>query len=137
MPSLTYNSFKASRLDGSAPDLTDNTIRVMLVTSAYVPVDTQQFRSSVTNEVVGAGYTAGGQILGSKTITGTTTPVFDAADVTWSSSTITARGAVIYQDTGNAATDRLIHYIDFGSDQISSSGNFTIQWNASGIFALT
>lgn len=137
MPSLTYNSFKASRLDGSAPDLTGDTIKVMLVTSAYTPVATQQFRSSVTNEVVGTGYTAGGQTLGSKTITGTTTPVFDAADVTWSSSSITARGAVLYQDTGSAATDRLIHYIDFGTDQTSASGNFTIQWNASGIFSLT
>lgn len=137
MASITYNSFKASRLDGSAPDLTGDTIKIMLVTSSYTPLATHEFRSSVTNEVVGSGYTAGGQTLASKTITGTTTPVFDAADVTWSSSTITARGAVLYQDTGNAATDRLIHYIDFGTDQISSSGNFTIQWNASGIFSLT
>lgn len=137
MADLIYNSFRTSRLDGSAPDLTGDTIKVMLVTSAYTPLATHEFRSSVTNEVSGAGYTTGGATLASKTLTGTTTVTFDAADVTWSSSTITARAAVLYQDTGSAATDRLISYIDFGSDQISVNGNFTIQWNASGIFSLT
>lgn len=136
MADLIYNSFRTSRLDGSAPDLTGDTIKVMLVTSGYTPLATHEFRSSVTNEVVGAGYTAGGATLASKTLTGTTTVTFDAADVNWIG-TITARGAVLYHDTGNAATDRLITYIDFGSDQISVNGNFTIQWNALGIFSLT
>ena len=137
MATILYDSFKQSRLDGSAPDLTGDTIKVMLVTSGYTPSAAHQFRSSVTNEVVGAGYTSGGQTLASKTLTGTNPVVFDAADITWSSSTITARGAVMYQDTGNAATDRLMAYFDFTTDQTSSSGNFSIVWNASGIFDLT
>jgi hypothetical protein len=61
---------------------------------------------------------------------------FDAANVTWSASTITARGAVLYQNTGTDSTSPLIGYFDFGSDQSSSSGDFTIAWNAEGLLNL-
>lgn len=57
----------------------------------------------------------------------------DADDVTWASSTITARYAVIYKDTGVATTSPLIGFVDFGQDESSSNGNFTIQWSANGI----
>lgn len=90
----------------------------------------------VTNEVTGSGYTAGGATLASKTTTVDNTDneaVFDAADVTWSSSSITARGAVVYKDTGTASTSPLMCYFDFGSDQTSSSGDFKITWNSEGI----
>lgn len=137
MADLLYNTFKQARLDGAAPDLTDNTIKVMLVTSAYVPSAAHSFRNSITNEVVGAGYTAGGQVLATKTLTGTAPVVFDAADITWATSTITARGAVMYQDTGLATTDKLITFFDFITDQISTAGNFSIIWNVGGIFDLT
>jgi len=119
-----------------AVDLDSDTLKIMLVTSAYTPdFGTHDFKADVTNEVVGTGYTAGGETLTSLSLTqsgGTIT--FDAADVTWSSSTITARGAVIYDDT--IASDPLICYIDFGSDQSSSSGDFVLSFNASGIFTL-
>ena len=119
-----------------AVDLDSDTLKIMLVTSAYTPdFGTHDFKADVTNEVVGTGYTAGGETLTSLSLTqsgGTIT--FDAADVTWSSSTITARGAVIYDDT--IASDPLICYIDFGSDQSSSSGDFVLSFNASGIFTI-
>ncbi len=57
----------------------------------------------------------------------------DAADVTWASSTITARYAAIYKDTGSAATSPLMGWVDFGQDESSSNGNFTIQWSPNGI----
>lgn len=137
MASVIYNSFLADR-DKGLIDLDLNTIRVMLVTSAYTPnVDTHTRRSNITNEVVGAGYSTGGQTLANTTVTQNNTnnsSVFDADDVTWSSSTITARGAVLYKSTGVAANDNLICYFDFGTDQVSSNGNFTISWNAAGIF---
>ena len=52
--------------------------------------------------------------------------------------TITARHAVIYDDAGATnAQKALIGYVDFGSDQSSTNGNFTITWDATGIARLT
>ncbi len=79
-----------------------------------------------------------GNIVGNQNAIGTTDDegVFDADDVTWSTSTITARGAIVYKSTGTAANDLLICYFDFGADKSSSAGNFTITWNAEGIVNL-
>jgi len=124
-------------------DWDSDTIKVALVTSAYTPnQDTHDYWDDVvSNEATGTGYTAGGATLGSKTVTytsGTNVTAFDAADVSWTTSTITARYAVIYDDTpGTNATKPLIGYVDFGSDQSSSAGTFSIVWNASGIFTTT
>ena len=122
-----------------ALDLADTTadrFKVMLVTSSYTPdFGTHDFKSDVTNEVSGTGYDAGGKSLSSVTLTqsgGTIT--FDAADLTWASSTITARGAVVYDDS--LTNDPLICYIDFGADKSSSAGDFVLTFNASGIFTL-
>jgi hypothetical protein len=120
---------------------TDN-IKVALLTSAYVPnQDTHTYFSDVTNEAVGTGYTAGGQGLASKTITytgATNVIALDAADVTWGSSTITARYGIIYDDTpATAVTKPLLAYVDFGVDQSSTNGNFTLTWDANGILKIT
>ena len=125
--------------DDLAVDLDDTTadrFKVMLVTSSYTPdFGTHDFKADVTNEVVGTGYSADGESLSSVTLTqsgGTIT--FDADDVTWTSSTITARGAVVYDDS--LTNDPLICYIDFGADKSSSAGDFVLSFNASGIFTL-
>lgn len=139
MADVIYNSFKKKIMDGSI-DLDTDTIKVALVTSSYTPdQDLHDFFDDVTNEVSGTGYSAGGASLANKAVTQDNTNnkgVFDADDVTWSTSTITARGAVLYKSTGTASTSALICYIDFGSDKSSAGGNFTIQWNASGILTL-
>jgi len=140
MADVIYNSFKRDIMNG-ALDLDTDTIKVMLVTSSYTAdQDAHTKRSDITNEVSGTGYTAGGSALANKAVTADNTDnegVFDADDVTWSSSTITARGAVLYKSRGGASSaDELICYIDFGSDKISSSGNFTITWDAEGIINL-
>lgn len=141
MASVIYNSFKRDIMNGSI-DLDTDTINVMLVTSSYTPdVDAHTKRSDITNEVPATGgYTAGGQALSGKSVTVDNTDnegVFDATDLTWSSSTITARGAVLYKARGGAATaDELICYIDFTTDKSSSSGDFTLQWAAEGILNL-
>jgi len=119
-------------------DWDTDTIKVMLCTSSYVPnQDTHVYKSSVTNEVAnGNGYTTGGITLTTKTITytaGTNTIVLDADDVTWATSSITARYGVIYCSTGVDATSVLIGLIDFGQDFTSSNGDFKITFNASGI----
>lgn len=123
-------------------DWDTDTIKVMLVSSSYSPnQDTHAYKSDVTNEVSGTGYTAGGATLASKTATydnSTNVTVLDAADTSWASSTITARYAVIYSDAGGTDAQKvLLGYVDFGSDQSSSAGTFAITWDATGIFRIT
>lgn len=121
---------------------TGHTIKAMLCTSAYTPnQDTHQYKSSVTNEAVGTGYTAGGVALSGKTVVytaGTNTLVLDATDTQWPNSTITGRYLVLYSD--NAATDAtkaLIGYIDFGADVSTTAGVFTSVWDSAGIIGFT
>lgn len=123
-------------------DLDTDTIKVALATSAWTPnQDTNDFFDDVTNQVTGAGYTAGGATLTGVTwayTAGTNTWRFDAADVSWPSSTITARYAVIYVETaGAASTDPLIAYVDFGADVSTTAGTFSIVWDSAGIFTVT
>lgn len=140
MASLTYTSFPQKIMDGSI-DLDTDTIKVMLVTSSYTPnQDSHEDKADVTNEVSGTGYTARGAALASKAVTKDTTDnegVFDADDVTWSNSSITARGAVVYKDSGTDATSWLIRYLDFGQDYISLNADFKITWNSEGIVNVT
>jgi uncharacterized protein (UPF0248 family) len=118
-------------------DFDTHTMKVLLCTSTYTPnIDTHRYRSSITNEVTGSGYTAGGATLGSKAVTyatGTNTLTLDAADVTWDPSTITARYAVVYRDTGTSSTSPLLMLIDFGANVSSDNGPFDIEWDAAGI----
>jgi len=133
MADLTYNSFYKDIADGTI-DLDTDTIKVMLTTSDYTPDASHDFKDDITNEVSGTGYTAGGATLqnASVTLDGSESK-FDADDVTWSSSTITARYAVMYKSTGDDATSPLIACWDFGSDKSSSNSDFTIVWDSSGI----
>jgi len=123
-------------------DWDSDTIKVMLCTSTYSPnQDTHQFKSDVSNEVSGTGYTAGGATLGSCTTTytgATNVLALDAADTSWATSTITARYAVIYDSTpATDATRPLIAYVDFGADVSSTGGTFQITWDSAGIVTLT
>lgn len=123
-----------------AIDYDTNAIKTALTTSAYTPnQDTHEAFSDVTNEVTGTGYTAGGQALTTKTLTNTNNVVaLDADDVTWAASTITARRAVVYDDSGTPSSNKaLLFWVDFGADFISSSGAFTIQWAAAGLATIT
>lgn len=143
MASKLYGQFLSQALNKEV-DWDTDTIKVALLTNGYSPdQDAHNYFDDVsTYEVSGAtGYTAGGATLANKTNTynsGTNVIVLDADDVTWSSSTITARYAVIYDASpATNATKPLIGYVDFGSDQSSSNGNFTITWDATGIVRIT
>ena len=120
-----------------------DSIKVALLTNSYTPdQDAHNYLDDVVaNEVSGTGYTTGGATLANKTNSynsATNVIVLDADDTTWSSSTITARYAVIYDASpATNATKPLIGYVDFGSDQSSSNGNFTITWDATGIVRIT
>ena len=142
MPSKLYGQFLSQALNKEI-DWDTDTIKVALLTNAYTPdQDVHNYLDDVVaNEVSGTGYTAGGNTLANKTNSynsGTNVITLDADDTTWSSSTITARYAVIYDATpATNATKPLIGYVDFGSDQSSSNGNFTITWDATGIVRVT
>lgn len=131
-----YNNYKEQVFNATI-DLVNDTLKVALLTSTYTPnIDTHDNFDDLTNEVVGTGYTAGGETVTNPSVTQDNTNdlgKFDADDVTWTSSTITARYAVLYKDSGVASTSPLIAYIDFGADKSSSAGDFKIQWNTSGI----
>ena len=101
-----------------------NTFKIALYTSsATLGASTTAY--SATNEVSnGNGYTTGGQTLTSVTPTTSGTTAFtDFSDVTWSASTITANGALIYNSNSSNASCVVLA---FGSDKSSSNGDFTI-----------
>lgn len=139
MADLIYDSFKRDIMDGTI-DLDTDTINIALVTSSYTAAATDDKWSDVSaNEVTGTGYTAKGITLSGVSVSadgGDNEGVFDANDVTWSSSTITARGAVVFKDTGTASTSPLVCYIDFTSDKSSSANDFTITFDSEGILNL-
>jgi hypothetical protein len=108
---------------GGVHDLDTDTIKIALYTSsATLGAATTAYSS--TNEVVGTGYTAGGNTLtGAAISVDGTTAIVDFADSTWSTATITARGALIY----NASkSNKAIAVLDFGADKSSSAGDFTV-----------
>lgn len=123
-------------------NLTSDSLKLSLHTSSYTPnQDTHQYRSSLTNEVTGTGYTAGGATVGSIVVaynTVTNVLSIDGADVTWTASSITARYAVLYDSTPSTdATRPLIGYVDFGADVTSTSANLAVVWDVAGIAAVT
>ena len=102
-----------------------DTFKIALFTSS-ASLDATTTAYSTSNEVSGAGYSAGGNTLTRiDPATSGTTAFTDFANTTWSSATITARGAVIYNSTDS---DKAVAVLDFGSDKSSSSGDFTIQF---------
>lgn len=118
-------SFKQELMEG-VHDFTSHTFKIALYTSsATLSAATTAY--SATNEVSGTGYTAGGNTLtvtgGAVSVSGTTAFV-DFADITWSTATITARGAVIYNST--AAGNPAVAVLDFGADKTSTTGDFTV-----------
>ncbi len=122
-------SFKTELLTGTHnfTNSSDNTFKLALFTSsASLGAGTTAY--STSNEVSGTGYTAGGSALTNVTPSADgTTAITDFADLTFSSSTITARGALIYNDS---VSDKAVLVLDFGADKASSSGDFTIQFPA-------
>jgi len=119
------SSFKKELFEG-VHDFTAHTFKMALYTSsATLGAATTAY--SATNEVSGTGYTAGGQALDNPTVTlSGTTAFIDFDDETWTNATITARGALIYNDT--AAGDPAVAVFDFGSDKTSTAGDFVVQF---------
>ena len=103
-----------------------DTLKIALYTSsASLGATTSAYTTS--NEVSGTGYTAGGATLSSQAVafdSSNNVAYFDAADPAFTQATITARGALIYN---NSKSNASIAVLDFGSDFTSTAGTFTIQ----------
>jgi len=122
-------SFKQELMQGvhNFTASTGDTFKLALYTnSASFTAATTAYTSS--NEVGNSGtYSAGGGTLTNVTpTTSGTTALTDFDDLSFTSATITARGALIYNDT--AAGDPAVVVLDFGSDKTSTAGTFTIQF---------
>ena len=118
------SSFKQQILLGEH-DLDTDVIKLTLYTSAAT-LSAATTVYSTSDEVVGTGYTAGGNTLAGATVSLTGTTAFvDFTDTTWSTATITARGALIYN---SSKSDKAIAVLDFGSDKTSTAGDFTVQF---------
>jgi len=124
-------SFKTELLEGKH-DFTNgaDAMKLALFTSsATLSATTTDY--STSNEASGTGYSAGGGALTNVTPTSSGTTAFtDFNDLTFSSSTITARGAMIYntQTGGGTGTTDAVAILDFGADKTSTNGDFTIQF---------
>ena len=107
---------------------TGDTFKLAMYTnSASFTAATTDYTTS--NEVSGTGYTAGGGTLTKVTPTSSGTTAFtDFGDLTFSTATITARGAIIYNTTAGSGTGttNAIVVLDFGGDKTSTAGDFTI-----------
>ena len=109
---------------------TGDTFNIALYTSSAT-LDASTTAYSATNEVSGTGYSAGGQALTNVNPTTSGTTAFtDFADETFTTATITARGALIYNTTPNttsiSVSNPSVVVLDFGDDKTSTAGDFTI-----------
>jgi hypothetical protein len=124
---FTGNAFctsaKTGFLTGTYAPLAD-TMKIALYTnSATLDATTTAYTTS--GEVVGTGYTAGGNTLAGNAVSSSgTTAWITFSDSSWTTATITARGALIYDSSKSNAA---IAVLDFGADKTSTAGTFTVQ----------
>lgn len=106
-------------------DFSTDVLKIALYTSgSTIGADTTVY--TTTDEIAGAGYTAGGEVMTGVTVnTSGTTAYVDFADVVWTGS-LTARGALIYN---SSKSNKSIAVLDFGADKTSATV-FTIQMPA-------
>ncbi len=135
---LLYGVPVKNQYDGTAVnDWDTDTQKVALLTAYTANQDTHDFFDDVSAaEITGTGYTAGGATLGSKTATYDTASDqirLDAADSSWTSSTLSATDAVVYKSTGTASTSPLLATVDFGATVTTTAGTFLITWDSLGL----
>lgn len=133
---LAQQSFANAEIDFDTAS-----VKVLLTDSSYIPnIDTHRYRSSISGEITGIGYSAGGTALPAKSVS------YDAASNTlklssgnpyWQNATFTARYAVFYIDTGSAATSPLLCYWDLGADVSPASANLILTPHAAGLLTMT
>ena len=112
---------------GGVIDLDTDVMKIALYTSAAT-LSAATTAYTTSDEVVGTGYTAGGNTLTGATISSSGTTAFvDFSDTSWNSATFTARGALIYD---SSKSDKAVAVLDFGADKTTTAGTFTIVFPA-------
>jgi len=137
--SAICSSFKRDLLKGkhdfdTSGDGGDSFKIALFTSSATLNASTTNY--STSNEVTntsGTAYTAGGEALTNTGVGLTSTTAFtDFSDVSWTSASFTANGALIYNTTtdGGSSTTDAVCVIAFGSDKTATNGTFTVQFPA-------
>jgi len=137
--SAVCSSFKSELLSGKHDfdSSGGDTFKIAMFTSS-ASLDATTTDYSTSNEITnssGTAYTAGGKALTNQGVTlSSTTAYTDFADVSWTSASFTANGAMIYNTTtdGGSGTTDAVCVIAFGGDKTVSSGTFTVQFPAAG-----
>jgi len=140
MANIVPDSFKAELLCGSHNfefGVSAQVFKLALYTSisSYSTASTSYLAGTGNGEVssVGTSYAAGGNVVSlastSGTVIGSNTAIVDYANLTFSSVSLTAAGAAIY-NTSTTPANMLILVLDFGGDKTATSGDFTIQFPA-------
>ena len=135
--SAVCSSFKSELLSGKHDfdSSGGDTFKIAMFTSS-ASLDATTTDYSTSNEITnssGTAYTAGGKALTNQGVTlSSTTAYTDFADVSWTSASFTANGAMIYNTTtdGGSGTTDAVAVIAFGGDKTVSSGTFTVQFPA-------
>lgn len=139
MFSFLYNAGKLAILRGDVQPLVD-LLKVALVGSAYsADKDAHAVFADLSDEVSGSGYTAGGQALSDVSLTqddANDRAVLGATASVWPVASFSARGAVLYKDSGSPATSPLLAYLDFGTLHTVSGEDFYLEWNPEGVLYL-
>jgi hypothetical protein len=128
-------SFKVDILSGgqnfnttnrSLSSNTQDVFKIALYTSSAT-LDATTTAYTTSNEVVGTGYTAGGNTLTVSVVptSSGTTSYLSFGTTSWTTATITARGAMIYNSTNS---NKAVCILDFGSDKTSTAGTFQINF---------
>lgn len=133
MASLVYDYY----LDGVQKGVitpSSDTFYLMLVTGYTPNKGSDRYRSAVTaSEVTGTGYTAGGQAVTATVSLDTSGHHSDVTfgSVSWSSSTISASGGVIYKHRGGSSgADELVAFVDFGGTVSSTAATFAVTFSS-------
>jgi len=138
-----YDQWRDTVADPTRAAAVSGTLKLAIVTATYTPdQNLHGFFNDITNEVTGTGYTAGGNACATPTWSGpdgSGVLTFDASDpATWSQNAAgfsNGRRAILYYDTGVSTTSRLVGYSnDFGADSGNVAGDFSVTFNASGIY---
>ena len=119
----TGDTFKLAMYTNSATPTKSTTVYAAPSDGTADPTSTNEITSTGTN------YTTGGNSLTSVTpALSSDTAVCDFSDTNWTSATITARGAIIYNSTATPDNEQAVCVLDFGGDKTCTAGTFTIQF---------
>jgi hypothetical protein len=140
---VPYVKWKAAQFSSTSVDFTTDTLNILLLDSSYTYSTAHDFRddlSTATQEVAGTNYAT--KTIATPTVTSTASTVtIDASDPSaysyHASGFSNARYAILYKDTGSAATSALIAYYDFTTDKGNDAGTLTLQLDSSGIFVVS